>query len=152
MLIRQAKKEDLPSIIQMLSEDAYSDIKEDLDNLKTYQKFFEVIEQDPNAEMWVIEKDLQIIGCAQVNYLTYLLYQGSKRAQIEAVRIHKDFRSKGLGALLINHIIKLAKEQGCSIVQLTTNKQRSRAIKFYEKLGFKPSHEGMKYKLNLANP
>lgn len=148
MLIRQAKKEDLPSIILMLAEDTYSEMAEDIHNLKIYQKFFEVIEQDPNANIWVIEKDSQIIGCAQVNYLTYLLYQGSKRAQIEAVRIHKDFRSKGLGALLIKHIIKLAKEQKCSIVQLTTNKQRSRAIKFYENLGFKPTHEGMKYIIN----
>lgn len=149
MLIRQAKKEDLPSIILMLAEDTYSEIPEDINNLKTYQKFFKIIKQDPNAELLVVEENSQVIGCAQVNYLTYLLYQGSKRAQIEAVRIHKNFRSQGIGASLIKHIIKLAKEKGCSMVQLTSNKQRLRAIKFYVKQGFKPTHQGMKFIIKL---
>ena len=84
---------------------------------------------------------------AQVDFLTYLTYQGGMRAQIEGVRVDETYRGQGLGKQLINHIVDVAKNKGCHMVQLTTNKLRPNAIKFYENIGFESTHEGMK--LNL---
>jgi GNAT superfamily N-acetyltransferase len=79
--------------------------------------------------------------------ISYLTYQGGIRAQIEAVRIHEDYRGKGIGQKLFEWAISRAKEKGAHLVQLTTDKKRAEALVFYEKLGFKASHEGMKLHL-----
>ncbi|MGS0524115.1 GNAT family N-acetyltransferase [Zobellia nedashkovskayae] len=83
----------------------------------------------------------------QLSYITYLTYQGGIRAQIEAVRVHEDYRSKGIGQQLFEWAIQRAKQKGAHVVQLTTDKKRPDALKFYEKLGFTASHEGMKLHL-----
>lgn len=109
-----------------------------------YLQAFEQIHADKNAQLLVVEINQKIVATAQVNYLCYLTYQGSMRAQIEAVRVHRDYRGRGIGELLFQYIILHAKQKGCHMVQLTTNKSRERAKLFYEKLGFKATHEGMK--------
>lgn len=81
---------------------------------------------------------------AQIDYLQYLTYKGGVRAQIEGVRIHKGYRNKGIGKKLFNFLIDKAKQRGCHLVQLSTDKTRPEALKFYESLGFVQSHIGMK--------
>nr|WP_231950730.1 GNAT family N-acetyltransferase [Legionella spiritensis] len=94
--------------------------------------------------MFVVEDDNQIVGVAQIDYLQYLTYKGGVRAQIEGVRIQKKYRNKGIGKRLFNFLLDKAKQRGCQLVQLTTDKSRPEALKFYESLGFVPSHIGMK--------
>lgn len=65
------------------------------------------------------------------------------------MRIHSDFRGQGLGEQMFSHAIELAKNKGCTIVQLTSDKQRPNAIRFYERLGFKATHEGFKLALQV---
>jgi len=48
----------------------------------------------------------------------------------------------------MRHVIALAKERGCALLQLTTNKARDDAQRFYRRLGFTASHEGMKLRLS----
>jgi GNAT superfamily N-acetyltransferase len=110
-----------------------------------YVVAFKNIVEDRNQELIVLtdEKD-KIIGTLQLSYLQYLTYQGGIRAQIEAVRISKEFRGKGYGSLLINWAIDRSKARGAHMLQLTTDKKRPEAKEFYEKLGFVSSHEGMK--------
>ena len=88
--------------------------------------------------------DGAIIGTMQLSFIQYLTYQGGIRAQIEAVRVRKDYRGKGLGEEMFKWAIERAKERNAHLIQLTTDKKRPEALKFYEKLGFKASHEGMK--------
>lgn len=147
MKYRAARKEDVPSIVAMIAHDKLGKLREDYkDPLpEKYYQAFQNIDSDPNQELIVIEsEDNKIIGTMQLSFIQYLTYQGGIRAQIEAVRIHEDERGKGIGENLFLWAIERAKERGAHLLQLTTDKKRPEAIKFYRKLGFVDSHEGMK--------
>lgn len=148
MKIRRAFKTDLPQIIALLADDKLGSKRERYEDPlpDLYYKAFEQIESDTNQELVVIEATNQkVIGTLQLSFIPYLTYQGGIRSQIEAVRISKDHRGKGLGEKLFVWAINRAKERGAHLVQLTTDKKRPDALRFYEKLGFVASHEGMKY-------
>jgi ribosomal protein S18 acetylase RimI-like enzyme len=113
----------------------------------SYLQAFAAIQADPHQFLAVMEHQGQIIGTLQLTFIPGLSRQGSWRAQVEAVRIQDRFRNQGLGQHLMRWAIARAKAQGCRMVQLTTDKSRSAAQRFYERLGFVSSHEGMK--LNL---
>lgn len=114
----------------------------------TYSEAFDNISKDPNQELIVIETVAnKVIGTLQLSFLQYLTYQGGIRAQIEAVRVHKDFRGKGIGQKLFEWAIQRAKEKEAHVMQLTTDKKRPEALLFYKKLGFSATHEGMKLHL-----
>ena len=147
MHFRRARKEDLVDIVRMIADDKLGKQREDYSDplLKKYDKAFQNIDDDDNQELIIIENDLsEIIGTLQLSFIQYLTYQGGIRAQIEAVRIRDDQRAKGIGEELIQWAIARANEKGAHLVQLTTDKQRPEALKFYEKLGFRATHEGMK--------
>ena len=90
------------------------------------------------------------VGVMQLTFIPYLTYQGGWRALIEGVRVASEFRSKGIGREMIQWAIGRARERGCHVLQLTTDKERVDALRFYESLGFAASHEGMK--LHLSAP
>ncbi|KAB5492029.1 MULTISPECIES: GNAT family N-acetyltransferase [Flagellimonas] len=150
MNIRRATPADVPHIIQMLANDELGKLREDFRNPlpDTYYKAFENIVNDPNQELVVIEnEDGDVIGTLQLSFIQYLTYQGGIRAQIEAVRVHEQYRKKGIGRQLFLWAIEHSKEKGAHVVQLTTDKKRPDALEFYKSLGFKDSHEGMKLHL-----
>ena len=110
-----------------------------------YLKAFENIRSDENQELIVVEDDnMEVIGTLQLTFIQYLTYLGGIRAQIEAVRIRKDKRGLGIGKEMFLWAIVRAKERNAHVLQLTSDKKRPEAIKFYKDLGFKQSHEGMK--------
>ena len=148
---RTASKEDLPTIIKMLVDDQLGSIREDPSEPinPQYLEAFEIIDNDPNNELIVLESideesESLVIGILQLTFIPYLTYKGSWRCLIEGVRIHEDYRGQGLGTQLFEWAIQRAKDKNCNIVQLTSNKERSEAIRFYESLGFEASHEGFK--------
>ncbi len=144
---RNATKKDVPFIVKMIADDALGKLREDYQEPLpiVYYDAFSTINKDDNQELIVVEdENSEIIGTLQLSYLQYLTYQGGIRAQIEAVRIREDLRGKGIGQLMIEWAIKRAKQKNAHVLQLTTDKKRPDAIQFYEKLGFKASHEGMK--------
>lgn len=137
-------------IIGLIANDKLGQLREEYRNPlpNPYYDAFENIAADPNQELMVMETESgQIIGTLQLSFIQYLTYQGGIRAQIEAVRVDKAFRGKGIGQQLFAWAIQRAKEKKAHVVQLTTDKKRSEALKFYEKLGFVASHEGMKLHL-----
>jgi len=147
MKFRKAKKEDVRFIVEMLANDKLGKLRENYNNPlpKKYYDAFENILKDNNQELIVVEnEELEIIGTLQLSFIPYLTYQGGVRAQIEAVRIREDQRGKGLGKLFFNWAIERAKERGAHVLQLTTDRKREDALRFYEKLGFVASHHGMK--------
>ncbi len=147
MTFRKATKNDVMPIIAMLADDPLGKEREDLrDPLPgAYFDAFAKIDADPNQELVVIENEAgEVIGTFQLSFLQYLTYQGGVRAQGEAVRIRKDQRGKGLGREVFLWIIERAKVKKAHVLQLTTDKKRPDSIRFYENLGFKASHEGMK--------
>ncbi|MGH1436143.1 MAG: GNAT family N-acetyltransferase [Lewinella sp.] len=146
MTIRQAQKEDVISIVAMLADDELGRLREDFRKPlpESYYQAFQTIYEDPHQSLMVMEKEGQVIGTLQLTLIPYLTYQGGIRAQIEAVRIHKDYRGQGIGEQLFRWAIAEAQRKGAHLIQLTTDKKRPDALRFYEKLGFKASHEGMK--------
>jgi GNAT superfamily N-acetyltransferase len=150
MIIRKATKNDVKHIIEMLANDKLGSLREDykLPLPSSYISAFQNIESDPNQELMVVENQKgEVIGTMQLSFIQYLTYQGGIRAQIEAVRIHKDHRGSGLGTNMLEWAISRAKEKGAHVLQLTTDKKRPEALRFYKNMGFKASHEGMKMHL-----
>jgi GNAT superfamily N-acetyltransferase len=88
--------------------------------------------------------DGTIVATFQLSFIQYLTHKGTRRAQVEAVRTHVAHRGKGIGKKVFEYIANRAREKGCGILQLTTDKKRPEAIRFYETLGFTSTHEGMK--------
>lgn len=149
LVYRLARKKDLPAIIRMLADDNLGATREKVDDeiSDAYIQAFERISNDPNQELTIVEMNGEAVATFQLTFIQYLTYQGGIRAQVEAVRTHANYRGQGVGSKMFAYIINRAKEKGCHMIQLTTDKQRSDAIRFYEALGFKATHEGMKMKL-----
>ena len=150
MIVKPAKKRDLPIIIKLLSDDVLGLKRENYETPlpKSYYVAFENIIRDENQELVVImNSNKDVIGTLQLTFIPYLTYQGGIRAQIEAVRIHNNFRGKGFGKQLFEWAINRSREKGAHLVQLTTDKKRHQAIEFYRTLGFNDSHLGMKLHL-----
>ncbi|OEK04889.1 GNAT family N-acetyltransferase [Roseivirga misakiensis] len=147
MIFRKATTEDIPALVEMLADDALGQARENFQTpLPTaYLDAFEAIDKDKNQELIVVEDhENTIIGTLQLSFIQYLTYQGGIRAQIEAVRIKKDKRGLGIGKQMFEWAIQHARERKAHLIQLTSDKQRPSAIRFYEDLGFKATHEGMK--------
>ena len=148
--IRPAEKSDLPQIVGMLSDDPLGSQRERFDNIlpSSYYLAFEAIEQDANNELVVVEgEEAVILAVLQITFTPHITHQGGWRATIEGVRVKQHFRASGVGRKLFAWAIDRARERGCHLVQLTTDKERPEALRFYESLGFIASHEGMKLKL-----
>lgn len=150
LTFRLATIEDLPEIISMLVDDVYGAQRESVTEKISdkYLSAFKKIQEDPNQELTVAEINGNKVATFQLTFIQYLNFEGALRAQVEAVRTHSDYRGQGIGTKVLNYAINRAREKDCQLIQLTSDKRRTEAIKFYEKLGFKASHEGFKLKLN----
>ena len=146
LVFRKATRADVFSIVKMLTDDKLGSQREQFaDPLpEVYYEAFNMIEADQNQELIVVIEKEDIIGTLQLSFIPYLTYQGGIRAQIEAVRIRKDRRGLGIGQQMFEWAITRAKERGAHLLQLTVDKQRPESRKFYHKLGFRASHDGMK--------
>ncbi|RWA68195.1 GNAT family N-acetyltransferase [Mesorhizobium sp.] len=149
VLIRRARQADLPAIVAMLADDVLGRAREDtrMPLTQAYLDAFAAVDSDPNQLLAVMADGTDVIGTLQISFLAGLSSQGAWRGQIEAVRVAANRRGERLGQRLLEWAIEKCRERGCRVVQLTTNKSRLDAHRFYERLGFKASHIG--YKLDL---
>ena len=148
---RKANINDLKSIVQLLIDDKLGSKREYLDATfdDTYLEAFAKITSDPNQYLMVVLKDEEIVGTCHLTIMPSLTYKGATRMQIEAVRVTKLYRSMRIGEWMMEQALEYAKTHNVKIVQLTTNKVRESAKKFYERLGFSATHEGMKIFLDF---
>lgn len=146
---RRARADDVPDIVRLLADDPLGATRERYESLlpESYARAFRAIEQDANNELVVACRGERVVGVLQLTYIPSLTYQGGWRALIEGVRVDSGERSQGLGKTLFEWAIARARERGCHMVQLTTDKARPDAKRFYESLGFVASHEGLKLHL-----
>ena len=144
---RDAADADLPFIIALVVEDSVVATGDDpADAMHAdYRNALASITGDPNERMIVVEEDGEPVGCFQLSYLPGLMRRGMWRGQIEVVHVAKSHRNRGIGGEMMRWAIERCRERGCAMVQLTSNKKRSDAHRFYERLGFRRSHEGFKY-------
>jgi ribosomal protein S18 acetylase RimI-like enzyme len=151
MDIRPATSTDLPDIVRMLADDPLGAQRERFEDPlpPAYSDAFDaIVRQHGNQILVAVEpgaggNDL-VIGCLQLTFIPGLARLGTTRAQIDGVRVDARHRGKNIGESLTRAAINLAREAGCGLVQLTTDKSRRDAHRFYERLGFVASHEGMK--------
>ncbi|MFD1416109.1 GNAT family N-acetyltransferase [Oceanobacillus jeddahense] len=146
MYFRKAQKADLPAIVRLLADDELGSRRERYEDPlpEEYDQAFDAIEVQIGNQILLAMEEEKVIGCIQLTIIPGLARLGMKRAQIEGVRIDKNYRGKRIGEALFKEAIAIAKTEGCGLVQLTTDKQRNEAYRFYERLGFSASHEGMK--------
>jgi ribosomal protein S18 acetylase RimI-like enzyme len=146
---RTATANDLPTIIAMITDDQLGQARDDasLPLDQRYLDAFAAIERDQNQQLAVAEQDGAIIGCMQITFIPGLSRRGAWRGQIESVRVARAKRGGGIGSAMFQWAIAECRRRGCSLVQLYTDKSRKDAHRFYERLGFKASHEGMKLSL-----
>ena len=133
----------------MLADDELGAQREDSSQPlnSSYRSAFDAIDRDPNNALIVAEIDASIVGMLQLTFIPYLTHIGSWRCLIEGVRVHPEYRGQGLGTALIEWAIEAARKRQCRILQLTSDKQRPDALRFYEALGFEATHEGFKLRL-----
>jgi GNAT superfamily N-acetyltransferase len=149
-MFRRARESDLPAIIAMLADDALGRSREVVSDPvdERYRAAFAAIVADENQLLAVaVNADDQPVGCLQLTFIPGLSRTGMWRGQIESVRITETERGTGLGTRFIEWAIGVCRDRGCKLVQLTSDKSRADSIRFYEKLGFTASHEGMKLTL-----
>lgn len=146
MNFRKATEADVKEIVRLLADDELGSQRERYEEPlpAVYYEAFKAMEEQGGNEIILAVDGQAVIGCLQLTIIPGLARQGMKRAQIEGVRVDQQFRGKGVGEALFKEAIIMAKSKGCSLVQLTTDKQRGDAHRFYDRLGFLASHEGMK--------
>jgi GNAT superfamily N-acetyltransferase len=145
--LRRARAADVPAVVGLLADDVLGAERDGVRNaadLAAYERAFALIDRDPAHLLVVAEADGAIVGTLQLTFLPGLARRGVLRAQIEAVRVAAAWGSRGLGSAMLSWAIDEARRRGCSLVQLTTDKSRGEAHRFYAELGFVASHEGLK--------
>ena len=149
VIFRIATRADLPSIVRLLADDALGSQRERYEDPlpEAYYSAYEEITKDPLHELIVAELDGEVIGTLHLMFLPSISFQGGLRAQIESVRIDTKYQSRGIGSEMMKWAVERARTRGAHIVQLTTHKSREDAHRFYERLGFKGTHLGMKLSL-----
>ena len=145
--IRHAETADVPAIVAMLADDPLGVQRESPDDLTPYLAALERLASDQNQHLVVAVRDDRVVGTLQLAIIPGLSRRGATRSIIEGVRIHADERGSGLGTQLIEWAIDESRRQDCQLVQLTSDKTRTDAHRFYERLGFTASHVGFKLQL-----
>ena len=143
--LRKAKLEDVPDIVALLAEDVLGQARETKPVAgDCYYQAFDAINADVHQELLVVEDHQQIIATLQLTFIPNMTLQGAWRCQVEGVRVKNTYRGQSVGRWLFEQVFERSKARGCHLVQLTTNKSRTEAAKFYESLGFEASHVGFK--------
>ncbi len=146
---RLVTADDLPALLRLLVDDAVAQARGGYtaEITPAVAAAFDEIERDPNNELWLGERDGEVIAMLQLTLIPGLSRGGMKRALVEAVRVRADLRGQRIGEALMAHVEARAKAAGCGLIQLTTDKKRLDAHRFYDRIGYVASHVGMKKKL-----
>lgn len=150
--LRPAVADDVPALVALLADDLLGGTREGAadseEELAPYRRAFALLDADSAHLLLVAEDGTDLVGTCQLSFLPGLARRGALRAQLEAVRVRADHRGRGLGAAMVGWAIDEARRRGCALVQLTTDKRRPDAHRFYAGLGFLASHEGLKLPLD----
>lgn len=150
LTVRRAQRVDLPRLLELLADDELGKNREGVgSDDPAYIRAFDAIDRDPNQSLLLAELDGRVVGMLQVTFIPGLSRRGAWRANIEALRVDSSVRRRGIGGWLLSRALDNARKRGCRLAQLTSDRRRSEAHRFYERLGFTDSHIG--YKLPLES-
>jgi ribosomal protein S18 acetylase RimI-like enzyme len=146
---RRARREDVPEIVRLLADDHLGTNRESATEplADVYWDAFAEVDADPRQELIVAELQGVVVGCLQLTILQGLSQMGARYGKIAALRVASQSRCRGIGARMVRHAVETARSRGCRRVQLTSDKVRVDAVRFYERLGFVASHVGLKLAL-----
>jgi ADP-ribose pyrophosphatase YjhB (NUDIX family)/ribosomal protein S18 acetylase RimI-like enzyme len=147
VVLRRASVDDVGAVVGLIADDQLGATREDPGDLTAYLRAFADIDADPAQLLVVLDDGGVVVGTMQVSFLPGLSRAGAKRGQVEAVRVAASHRGRGLGEQMVRWAVEESGRRGCAVVQLTTDKSRLDAHRFYERLGFTASHEGFKLAL-----
>jgi GNAT superfamily N-acetyltransferase len=146
VVVRAATEEDIPRIVDLFTYGSLVGGKEDPTDLPSYRSAFSEIARGPGGIL-VAELAGQLVGVCQLIVFRHLQNRGGLCAEVESVHVHPDHRGHGIGGVLMGAVVQRARDLGCYRIQLTSNNARPEAHRFYERLGFEPSHRGFKLML-----
>jgi ribosomal protein S18 acetylase RimI-like enzyme len=151
--VRRAVRADVPAIVELIAADQIGAGRDGAADLEPYERAFATIDADPAQLLVVVTgpTDGAVVATLQLTVIPGIARRGSLRGQIEAVRVHEDLRGRGLGRALMTWAIDEARRRGCTLIQLTSDKRREDALRFYDRLGFAASHEGLKLRVDRAD-
>ena len=144
---RYATEADLPIIVAMLADDEIAESRESASVSDEYREAFGAMAKEVYNRVLLAEIDGKIVGSLQLVFIPGVSRNGSKRALIESVRVKSSVRGQNVGTALMKEAIRVARENGCKLVQLDSDLRRPRAHLFYRRLGFVQSHAGFKKEL-----
>jgi GNAT superfamily N-acetyltransferase len=149
LIFRRATEDDVPRIIALLADDVLGASREatGAEDYSRYLSAFRAIDADLNQFLLAVVDGTGIVGTLQLTFIPGLASMGLKRGQIEAVRVASDRRGEKIGEAMFDWALQKCRAEQCGIVQLTTDRTRTEAHRFYDRLGFRPSHIGYKMKL-----
>jgi len=150
LTVRDAQRSDVPTIVALLADDGLGSGRETVDGPipESYYDAFDAIAATPLVRMLLAEVDGEIVGCMQLNLIPHISMKGGTRAQLQSMRIRGDRRGGGLGQNFVRQVLEIARDAGCVLMELTTDNTRPDAHRFYERLGFVATHQGMKIRLD----
>ena len=144
---REAVVADVPAVLALLQDDVLGATREGA-ALDVYLAAFARMTQEGNNHLIVGERAGQIVATYQLTLISGLSLGAARRAQLESVRVASALRGQSIGAAMIADAEARARAAGCALMQLSMNKSRIQTARFYERLGFTPSHIGYKRDLN----
>lgn len=145
-IFRDARRDEVPAIVSLLADDSLGRTREAWSEAvdPVYLQAFDAIDRDPANRLIVADLDGEVVGCMQLTRIPHLTFTGGTRLQIEGVRVKDGFRGRKVGAAMIDWAVAFGREKSCHLVQLTSNRTRTEAMRFYEDRGFEPTHVGYK--------
>ena len=147
LVIRPARRDEVPTILALYDAGSVGRKHEDLSDFGPYFEAFDAIAADPSCGLYVAALGDRVVGTFQLTWLRHLSYRGRPTALVEAVHVAPEERGRGIGEVMMRFAIDQARKRGCHRIQLTSNKARKEAHRFYARLGFEASHEGIRMSL-----
>ena len=143
---RMATAADLPFLDRLAAEDDIGSARDAMraDHARQALEGLRAITADPNHALYIAERAGEAVGSFQLSFLPGVSRRGAWRGQIESVRVTASARGEGIGEAMMLWAVARCRDRGCGIVQLTSDRQREGAHRFYERLGFVPTHTGFK--------
>ena len=150
IIVREATEADLEVVIALLADDPLGSSREhvvDSGVAPAYRAAFRDMTEQIGNTLLVATVEDRVVGCLQLVIIPGVSRAGARRAQIEGVRVSRTMRGRSVGKTLLQDAVRRAREAGCALAQLTTDKSRPDAARFYSTLGFEPTHVGMKLRI-----
>jgi ribosomal protein S18 acetylase RimI-like enzyme len=145
LLFRKAEARDLRAVVGLLTADAVAGPRGVA--FEVFERMFAEVLEDRNQLLAVAELDDIAVGCLQITIIPGLSRGATRRGQIEGMRIESSLRGQGHGSAFVVWAVAECRARGCTLVQLTTDRQRTGPLQFYERLGFRNSHYGLKLEI-----